>query len=561
MVNSPFYKAAFVGGGMLAVFGVAGLFLSSIMGGLPQKAPSLTAKPKKEEVSEPKVTPEESEIGRLKADLALGKQEQQLAALDEKTKTKQPTPVKPKPDTPSSASTPVERTSVPSRAIAPPMASRPQLTPVARSRSVPPIPQPQPRRIQQLGDGGYRSPRSVRIGENLDEVSASARPTIPASIRLPQSFDAPPQPQPQVSAPTTQTAPKSDQPSATKKVAEETSDLIPYVPRANTQLQQLTVGMQASGRLLSPAIWFGESSSDDTRERFIVELTEPLNNLPVGTVVVAQVERVLESGLTQMKAIALVVNGKEYPLPPGAIRIRGEDGNPLIAQTWGDKGAEIAEADAIAFLFGSLAKVGETLNQPEEVSQSSSGSAGGYSNSSTTRRGRPNLLGAVLEGGFGPLTQTILQRNEQAVKEIVSRPNVWYIRAAAQVQVFVNESLALSIPFDDSLASENSEAAVAVESERTEPISVPSEPQAVPSPEAALPSGEAHSQKKEASSSVLPAPTSEVEVGLTPTPATAIEQVFKPGDSAALDSLPMPPTDFEVKSDIRFHVYSFPSKN
>jgi hypothetical protein len=270
---------------------------------------------------------------------------------------------------------------------------------------------------------------------------------------------------------------------------------------------------------------------------------------------------VLESGLTQLKAIALVVNGKEYPLPPGAIRIRGEDGNPLIAQTWGDKGAEIAEADAIAFLFGSLAKVGETLNQPEEVSQSSSGSAGGYSNSSTTRRGRPNLLGAVLEGGFGPLTQTILQRNEQAVKDIVSRPNVWYIRAAAQVQVFVNESLALSIPFDDSLASENSEAAVAVESERTEPTSVPSEPQAVTSPEAALPSQEAHSQKKEASSSVLPAPTSEVEVGLTPTPATATEQVFKSGDSAALDSLPMPPTDFEVKSDIRFHVYSFPSKN
>ena len=49
----------------------------------------------------------------------------------------------------------------------------------------------------------------------------------------------------------------------------------------------------------------------------------------------------------------------------------------------------------------------------------------------------------MLEGGFEPLTQQILQRNQQALSEIQQREEVWYIRAGTNIQVFVNQSFQL----------------------------------------------------------------------------------------------------------------------
>jgi hypothetical protein len=161
--------------------------------------------------------------------------------------------------------------------------------------------------------------------------------------------------------------------------------------------------------------------------------------LPAGTQIVAQVVGVNESGLAELEATQVVVDGKEYMLPPGAISIRGLDGQPLIASKWGDKGKAIASADMTAFLFGSLSKVGQVLNQPD-VEQSINSTEFGLSQSTTSRSRRPNILGAVLEGGFGPLTEQILQRNERSLTETLSRPNVWYVRAGTSVQVFVNQS-------------------------------------------------------------------------------------------------------------------------
>jgi hypothetical protein len=205
-------------------------------------------------------------------------------------------------------------------------------------------------------------------------------------------------------------------------------------------VRSLQVGTQAKGQLVTPLVWAKTDSTGG--EKFVVQLSEPMANLPQGTTIVFQVAAVSESGLVQLKATSLVVNGQEYALPPGAISVRGQGGQPLIADKWGDKGPAIASRDVTAFLFGSLSKVGEVLNKPD-VQQSINSSSGGFSYSTTTNNRRPNLLGAVLEGGFGPLTDKILQRNEQAIQEIMSRPNVWYIRAGENVQVFVNQSFEL----------------------------------------------------------------------------------------------------------------------
>ena len=87
-----------------------------------------------------------------------------------------------------------------------------------------------------------------------------------------------------------------------------------------------------------------------------------------------------------------------------------------------------------------MAKVGKVLNQPKEEQISTNSGLGSINSFSLIRRSRSNILGAVLEGGFEPLTQQILQRNQQALQEIQQRQEVWYVKAGTNVQVFVNQS-------------------------------------------------------------------------------------------------------------------------
>ncbi|WP_414585392.1 conjugal transfer protein TrbI [Scytonema sp. PCC 10023] len=217
-------------------------------------------------------------------------------------------------------------------------------------------------------------------------------------------------------------------------------------------VQRLTVGGQAQGKLVTPVIWADSKSSttvatksDRESEKFIIQLAESLTDeqgfvtLPVGTAIVAQVVDIPKSGLAQLEATQIVIDGQEYVLPSGAISIRGTKGQPLIANKWGNKGGAIASHDATTFLFGSLAKVGEVINRPD-VESSTSTSGSGFSTSTTTRSSSPNLLGAVLEGGFAPLTKQILQRNERDLQKMLQRSDVWYVRAGTNVQVFVNQS-------------------------------------------------------------------------------------------------------------------------
>ena len=93
------------------------------------------------------------------------------------------------------------------------------------------------------------------------------------------------------------------------------------------------------------------------------------------------------------------------------------------------KKGEIASGDVETFAVGSLAKVGKVLNQPKEQQISTSSGFDGTNSFSSTRRSRENILGAVLEGGFEPLTQQILKRNQQALQELRKQEDVWYVKA------------------------------------------------------------------------------------------------------------------------------------
>lgn len=215
----------------------------------------------------------------------------------------------------------------------------------------------------------------------------------------------------------------------------------------STQSRRLMVGSKATGKLISPAIWFGKEGNADT-EQFVVQLTQPLTDsdgsisVPSGSEIVATIERVSASGVAVVKVSRLIMDGQEYILPEGAITLRSNNGQALMASKSGNKNSEIVSRDATTFVLGSLSKVGEVLNRPNmETSTSSSGV--GINQTTISRSGNRNILGAILEGGFEPLNQEILRRNRQATEQAMSRPDTWYIPANQSVQLVVTRSFEL----------------------------------------------------------------------------------------------------------------------
>ena len=477
--SNPFAKFGAVGLVMLVVFGSAATVLNSIMSGSPKTA--RTAQYSKQ--SKPKVeiadNKEENETGKLKAELALSTQAEKIKSV-ERAKSPKTIVSKPKVKTnkepnlpPLTRTTPTRepnlpvRTQIVSRQLplsqvpyisrlhpqsvryTPPPASIPsvrQFQPVANKVSKPistpteekADPMEEWSKISRLGSYG-----NSEIATYTDDEQHNAN-TLDTTILEQQ------QPAIQkatlVSAVQTSQAPNNDE---LEPLYSEEAAIIGYQNN-----YQLTVGESVDGKLLTPLIWsqhtsnntFEKSKNKSFSEKFIIKLEQPLNTqsgfvvLPKGSQIVATLSNVNEAGFVSLQATTVVTDGEEYILPPGAIAIRGDGGKPLIASRLNSNKGEIARRDAEIFTVGSLAKVGKVINQPKEEQISTSSGFGGTNSFSSVRRSRENILGAVLEGGFEPLTQQILRRNQQALQKLQQQEDVWYVKAGTNVQVFVNQS-------------------------------------------------------------------------------------------------------------------------
>lgn len=78
--GNPFAKGGAVGLVLLLIFGGAGLFLNSVMGSKPQSPPSMASKPTPQ--ATPSDLPSSQETGKLKTQVAIGRQEDQIKALE-----------------------------------------------------------------------------------------------------------------------------------------------------------------------------------------------------------------------------------------------------------------------------------------------------------------------------------------------------------------------------------------------------------------------------------------------------------------------------------------------
>lgn len=437
----PLPKLGIVGIALVPVFAIAALFLM----GRNHTAHRQEGQPPQTEQhpgSASQSTTESDQIARLQQENA---QLKATAALEDQQQVQnQPRPSRRSPAMPTlAARTPSRSPSAtpppPSRTVSQPSTAPPQILtapepvrPVASRRAIQPNesidPMQQWQQLVRLGSYG-----SIRPDESLTPEFSSSQPsriserqgTLVASV------------------PTAQIAPTSTRP-ATPSI----QDHAPILEDAEAailgeqQRQALIAGTRSAGVLASPLILDGS----ENRDRFTVVLTKPLMDsrggeaFPIGTQLLIRVDRISDTGLVQLSATTATwaVNGlqQELTLPGGIILIRGEDGNPLIAEQFEDRGGEIAGMEAGQFLLGAIRRSAQLFTRSDTRVQTGEGTT-----VITENNPAPNILAGALEGGTDAILDRIAERNQRAIERMENLPNVRFVEGGRPVQIFVNQSM------------------------------------------------------------------------------------------------------------------------
>jgi hypothetical protein len=189
-------------------------------------------------------------------------------------------------------------------------------------------------------------------------------------------------------------------------------------------------------------LWSGDGNSS---AKFVLKLDEPMfanNNreaLPAGTqLVVAAKPTNINVGIADLEVVSVVIKGREYSTPLGAIVIRDDQGGLLVGEDYFRRDEQIAGRDTVTILTNAAGNIGQVLNRP--TSTYSSTGVGGVSTNVVTNP-TPNIFGAALEGGLRDLPSILSQRNQQAVAELANKPRVYQIPRGRSVRVFINQSV------------------------------------------------------------------------------------------------------------------------
>lgn len=217
-----------------------------------------------------------------------------------------------------------------------------------------------------------------------------------------------------------------------------------------SQPQYLVVGSFAKATLITPLL-VSQSTNRDSKEadtlRFVATLDEPLYSntgkvaISAKTQLIIAVSSISSSSRISAEVVGIVMNKTEYPISSGVISVLGQEGGPLVASPFDNKGNEIARYDTSLGVFAGLAKIGEIINQPDEEIISDNLETG----VTTTRSSNTNrsIEGAFIEGLFGSLNDNISKRTNTAVKEISDRPVDWYVPKNTKIIIEVNKSIKL----------------------------------------------------------------------------------------------------------------------
>lgn len=427
LAANPFTKLGVVAAGTGLVIGVLAVFTSGVM----NQEDSQPVEEAQADFAEPMVAAEESaadDRGQLLTDLAMGQQQAELEALAEEERTAQPepeaiqeqpqfsSPPRPAPRSPQPV---VQRPAPPPRSTPAPRVSAAQPRPTVTAPEPEGDPMEQWMALSQIGS--YRQGTEASPTEEASPISRTDTLSSPDSVEVAIN-------------PTTSTWPAINH-------AEEAAIL--QERPLPTSSPALITGTQAKAVLETPLIW--AAATETETPQFVVKLTEPLLTpedaigLPAETTLVVQVNSVDESGLAQLAVVSFIQDDREVALPTGAIQLRGFEGTPLIAQKYGDPGSDIARMDLNMAAMSGVSRVAELINRPQSSSVISN--VGG--STVTQETGDPNILAGLLEGAFGQLSEQMAERNQAALEEILNRPTIWYLPPGLEVEVYINQTVAL----------------------------------------------------------------------------------------------------------------------
>ena len=323
---------------------------------------------------------DEREIGQLKSELALARQEQQLAALrEEKGQVVQPAPPKakvktvqtqPRPQPVQRAVSPPPPSPPPRYRPAPRRVSRPAPPPVSRPAVIEKPVEQNPQEVwiaaAQVGSygGGLEAEGRRQRAEGRRQRAEGVYAPQSALYPNPYVGDARQRIR-STSAP--QSTPywnpvRSEDPSADYRYSTQfTGNTVTqsqpstiagqYSPVGNAEelpillegegeqsLFQLPLGESFRARLADSLLWDGSVP----QIRGLAELIEPILSregeevAPVGSMVYLMLENPSQAGVVKLSAEAIVIRGSEsdieIPLPPNAVLVRGPDGMPLMAE-------------------------------------------------------------------------------------------------------------------------------------------------------------------------------------------------------------------------------------
>ena len=366
----------------------------------------------------------EERNAKLSGELALAEQNDQIKAIKDKLDNEKDIPTvsveKPKTN-PTPATTPVVKTQAPT-----PRVQQPQ--PIKNVVSQPPrqIATPRPPQPQSLSPVQQRDP--IEQWQQLAQLGSYGGGQQVNQVLIAQT-----QPQTQL----------QPQPNSNNNILEV--DTLPQTTLVSQSLgTSLPLGQQVSGVLSTPIAVPVDLRNATADFVFMVTLEEPLKShqnetvLKAGSTVIFAVSSV-QSGIIDSRAVAVISDGQEWKLDNDALQIRLSNGSPLIAKLKDNYSGEIARRDGATFIMGALTKTGELANRATSTSTFSG--IGGVSSTSTYNE--PNYVGAVIEGGFGPLTEQWQQRNQQAIGEMQNLSRLWWLDAGIPVQIWVTRSVEL----------------------------------------------------------------------------------------------------------------------
>jgi hypothetical protein len=393
--SSPLSKLVFVAGAVFFVVFVASLFLSQFQS--PGESVSATKPDQiKESERSPLLSPDKSdrEKGELLSELALREQQERLRDLESQKMQKPNLTAVKQPENPRTGTAPVPPSPV--RQVVRQTPPRPQSVPV-RSRQ--PI---RPPSVVSLPQATATDP--TQLWTELAQVGSFGGGTVTNSP----------------SSNSERLTPKYEPKTASSNVVGPDEPPVSEAnPTPSNNYRAIPFGQSVSAVLATTIAWEGSRgrTTQAPDERYLVALNESLKDkfgnleIPAGSQIIIR----LEGGsnvLVTLVAESIIVNGIESKLPQGALKIRGADAQPLIAQMTtlgGNQGDDNAQA-----LTDILSIAGDFADIPGTRSISS-------------------LYRTVTGGG-----------NRRSSSGIIA--TVFFLSEGTPLEVFVNRTFSLDVP-------------------------------------------------------------------------------------------------------------------